>query len=87
MAPFRVLLDHRAEREFQDLPADVRQRFYAVFEELEEDPYRPRPGCDIRMVKGHGRVRAVRVGSYRGFYEVVENEVRMTTFRHRKKAY
>jgi len=33
---------------------------------LEEDPYHPRPGCDIRLVKGHRQVRAVRGGDTAG---------------------
>ncbi len=56
---------------------------------LEEDPYRPRPGCDIRLIKGHPRVRAVRVGEYRGLYEVVEEDriVWFTKFGHRRSFY
>lgn len=84
---FSVQLERRAEREFADLPANVRARFYAVFEALEEDPYRPRPGCDIRMLQGHPGVRAVRVAHYRGIYEVVGSKVRFTRFGHRRSVY
>ena len=56
---------------------------------IEDDPYRPRPGCDIRLVKGHPHVRAVRVGDYRGIYEVVEEEkaVWFTKFGPRRSVY
>jgi len=86
---YRVLIHRRAERELKDLPGHVVDRFAAVFEMLEEDPYRPRPGCDIRMLKGHPRIRAVRVGEYRGIYEVVEEEraVWFTEFGHRRSIY
>lgn len=89
MPPFKVLLDKRAEREMLGLPEEIIRRFAAVFERLEVDPYRPRPGCDIRVVKGHPRLKAVRVGAYRGIYEVLEDEgeVRFSKFGHRRSIY
>ncbi|MBI4361993.1 MAG: type II toxin-antitoxin system RelE/ParE family toxin [Euryarchaeota archaeon] len=87
MGAFRVILDPRAEREFRELPAHVRRRFLGVFSGLEKDPFRPRPGCDIRVMAGGTGGRAVRVGDYRGLYLVVDDEVRFMMFRHRKVAY
>ena len=87
MAPFKVKLERRAEKDFAKLHADVRKRFYTVFEALEADPYRPRPGCDIRVLKGHPNIRAVRVGEYRTIYEVVGTEVWFTKFGHRSTVY
>jgi len=89
MPPYGVLIDRRAERELLALPRHVVERFAKVFQLLEEDPYRPRPGCDIRVVKGHSGVKAIRVGAYRGIYEVrdEEQEVRFTKFGHRGSVY
>ena len=84
---FTVQLERRAEKEFAGLPPPVRARFYLVFEALEEDPYRPRPGCDIRMLQGHPGVRAVRVGHHRCIYEVAGFRVRFTKFAHRRAVY
>jgi mRNA-degrading endonuclease RelE of RelBE toxin-antitoxin system len=83
------MIHKRAEKELGNLPADVIDRFAHVFAQLEEDPYRPRPGCDIRLLRGHPRVRAVRVGNYRGIYEVLEEEkeVWFTKFGHRGSVY
>ncbi len=83
------MIHTRAEKELRDLPGDIVDRFAAVFLMLEQDPYRPRPGCDIRVLKGHPRVRAIRVGAYRGIYEVVEQEktVWFTKFGHRGSVY
>ena len=50
MAPFKVKLERKAEKEFAKLRADVRKRSYTVFQALETDSYRPRPGCDIRVL-------------------------------------
>jgi len=89
LAAYRVFIHKRAEKELDDLPEHVVKRFAVVFEMLEEDPFRPRPGCDIRLVRGHPRMRAVRVGHYRGLYEVVEAEkaVWFTKFGHRRSVY
>ena len=89
MPPYTVYLENRAERDLARLPESVVRRFRDAFAMLEEDPYRPRPGCDIRVVKGHPRIKAVRVGEYRGLYEVVEQEkiVWFTKFGHRHSIY
>ena len=89
MAAYVVYLDKRAEQELRSLPSHVVVRFRHVFELLEEDPYRPRPGCDIRVVRGYPRLKAVRVGAYRGLYEVLEDsrEVWFTKFGHRGTVY
>ena len=54
MERFRVVLEGRARREFARLDAAMRRRFYEAFEALSVDPYRPRPGCDIRKLGGKG---------------------------------
>ena len=84
-----VKMDHRAEKEFKSLPKKIRKRFYRAFELLELNPYKSRPECDIRVIKGGGGARAIRVGQYRGIYQILlgEKEVRFTTFAHRKSVY
>ncbi len=89
LASYQVFIHKQAEKELKRLPRHVVERFAMVFEMLEENPHRPRPGCDIRLVKGHPRLHAVRVGQYRGLYEVVESEkaVWFTKFGHRRSVY
>jgi len=84
-----VLIHKQAEKELLGLPGHVIERFTAVFKMLEADPYRPRPGCDIRLLQGHPRIRAVRVGQHRGTYEIVEEDrsVRFSKFGHRRSFY
>gem|GEM_PF-3257934 len=84
-----VFIHRRAEKELLSLPRHVIERFRKVFEMLEDNPYRPRPGCDIRLVKGHPHLRAVRVGDDRGIYEVVvgEKAVWFTKFGPRRFVY
>jgi mRNA-degrading endonuclease RelE of RelBE toxin-antitoxin system len=87
MKPFRIVLEPHARRDFARLDEAVRRRFYAAFAQLEEDPFRPRPGCDIRALSGDEGVRAIRVGHYRGIYSIVGSDVKFTTFDHRRRAY
>ena len=87
MRTFAIELERRAERDFASLPEEVRKRFYRVFLELSVDPFRPRPGCDIRRLHGERGLRAVRVGDYRAIYRVVGSSVRLAYFAHRSVAY
>ena len=65
----------------------MRGRFYAVMANLEDDPFRPRPACDIRGLDGGSLTRAIRVGRLRGIYEVEGKVVRFTTFGRRPTVY
>jgi mRNA-degrading endonuclease RelE of RelBE toxin-antitoxin system len=82
----RILISRSAERELARLPRDVQQRFADAFDELERDP-RPRPGLDVRPLRGMKGAWRLRVGSYRGIYERGEGELRFTRFGHRKDVY
>jgi mRNA interferase RelE/StbE len=82
----RILISKSAERELARLPRDIQHRFAKAFEELEKDP-RPRPGVDIRPLRGMKGAWRLRVGSYRGVYELEEGQLRFTRFGHRKDVY
>jgi len=61
LARYEVLLEKRAEKELKALPPDVVQRFRRVFEMLEENPYRPKPGWDIRVMAASIEGNGIRV--------------------------
>jgi mRNA interferase RelE/StbE len=82
----RILISRSAERELARLPRDIQQRFVEAFEELEKDP-RPRPGLDIRPLRGLKGAWRLRIGSYRGIYEKEAGQVRFTRFGHRRDVY
>jgi len=65
----------------------LRERLYLAFQKLEENPFRPRSGCDIRLLEGEPSIRALRVGAYRAIYEIVGDEVQITKIAHRKNVY
>ena len=82
----QILISRSAERELAHLPRDVQEHFAKAFEEIERDP-RPRPGLDIRPLRGMKGAWRLRVGSYRGIFEREEGQLRFTRFGHRKDVY
>ena len=82
----RILISRSAERELAHLPRDVQKRFAEAFDELENSP-KPRAGLDIKPLRGMKGAWRLRVGSYRGIFEMAEDEIRFTRFGHRKDVY
>ena len=82
----RILIARSAERELARLPRDIQQRFARAFGELAKDP-RPRPGLDIKPPRGMKGAWRLRIGSYRGIYELEAGQLRFTRFGHRKDIY
>ena len=82
----RILISRAAERELARLPRDVQERFARAFGELEKDPG-PSPGLDVGRLRGMKGAWRLRVGSYRGIYELEEGQLRFTRFGHRKDIY
>ncbi len=82
----RILISRSAERELARLPREIQRRFAEAFDELEKD-LRPRPGLDVKPLRGIKGVWRLRVGSFRGIFEMGEHELRFTRFGHRKDIY
>lgn len=87
MAPFQVQLTRSAEKELSKLPREVTLRFAAAIDRLQEKPTRTRPGVDVKRLKGTRSAWRLRVGDYRGIYEVEGGQVVFTRFAHRSKMY
>ncbi len=83
----RVEFKKSAEKEFSRLPKDVMRRFAEAIEKVAEDPGRPRSGVDIKRLHGTKTTWRLRVGDFRGIYELVEGRVVFTRFAHRSKVY
>jgi len=84
-----VLLSKVAAAQLQNLERPLAKRVKSHLFLLEENPFAPRSGADIRQLESPGgpKFYRLRVGEYRAVYVVVENEVRITEILHRKKAY
>lgn len=85
--PTEIFFKPSAEREFRHLPREIQRRFAKVFESLAEEPTRPRPGLDVKPLRGVKDTWRLRVGDFRGIYEVEPDKVRFTRFGHRSKVY
>lgn len=82
-----VWFTNHARREFEALPEPVQDRFRDALEMLEVGPFDPRPGCDVRPLQARGGAWGLRVGRYRGIYEVVGSRIWFTTFDRRDRVY
>ena len=82
----RVLISRSAERELARLPRDVQERFARPFDEMVKS-LKPRPGLDVKPLRGMKGTWRLRVGSYRGVFEMEAGQVRFTRFGHRKDIY
>ena len=82
----RILISRPAERELARLPRDVQERFAKALGELAKDP-RPRPGLDVKPLRGMKGAWRLCIGSYQGIYEVEERQVRFTRLGHRSNVY
>ena len=87
MPAIRILLTRSAEREFEALERSTQKRFAAAIEELRKDPRRARPGLDIRPLRGLKGMWRLRVGDFRGIYQLADDSVTFTRFAHRSKVY
>ena len=76
----RVTPSETAAR-LRKLPAGTRTRIVKGLRVLEEDPFRPRPKADLRVIEGtNPRKYRIRIGDYRAIYAVVEREVKVEIF-------
>jgi len=84
-----VLLSRTALRQLERLPGEARRRIRSRLEVLADDPFRPRPGADIKLLWGQEDppLFRLRVGDYRILYFVLEAEVRVTEVLPRSRAY
>ena len=81
---YRICIDRQAQKEFNDLPPDVRGRAKESVLALANDP-RPRHS---RKLTGREGWR-IRVGDYRVIYEIEDSEKTITILHlgHRRNVY
>ena len=81
---FRVKVTHKARRELRRLPADRRYQVLKGLKRLEEDPS-PDGGAIKVIAQDHkGKLRRLRIGNYRIFFEVEEDGVFVLRCVHRQ---
>jgi len=89
LARRKVLLSKTALRQLERLNRDVEARIRRQLPVLEEDPFRRRPGADIRPLWSHDDppLYRLRIGDYRVLDFVLGEEVRVTEILHRSQGY
>ncbi len=85
---YRVTLSETAVRQLRKLEKADRDRIVRGLKVLEEDPFRPRPKADIRLLEGtEPKKYRLRIGEYRAVYAVVGSEVRVIEVFARGRGY
>ncbi len=75
---YRVMLSETAVRQLRRLPSRDQRRIAQALKVLVEDPFRPRPKADVRVLEGtEPRKYRLGIGEYRAVYAVVSHEVRV----------
>ena len=89
MTGHEVLISKTDVRQLDQLERVVAERIRRKLRVLEEDPFRSRPGADLRLLWGDDEppLYRLRVGDYRILYFVVGRQVRITEVLHRSQAY
>ena len=89
MTGHEVLISKTAARQLDRLDRSVAERIRRKLRVLEEDPFRSRPGADLRLLweDDEPPLYHLRIGDYRVLYFVVGKEVRITEVLHRSQAY
>ena len=75
---FQVALHGDARKFLDRLQRGHRDRIAAGLRVLEEDPFTPRPGADIKRLhgtRGRNDLYRLRIGKFRAVYEVVGSDV------------
>ena len=84
---FAVMLSPDAMRYLNSLDTKRVKNIRRHLKELEKDPFRPRPACDIDIVGGSGRppLYRLRMGEFRAMYFVEEQAVYITDLFPKKR--
>lgn len=75
---YTVLVSRTFQRQFNALNNNIRVRIKSALKELEKDPFEPRPGADIKSIKGTKPQKyRLRVGDYRIIYRIESTIVKI----------
>ena len=88
MTKFKVLLSETARKQLAEAGAKDEARIRRGLSQLESEPYRPRPGADIKKLVGvDPPLYRLRVGDWRALFFIEGTEVKVTSIRRRENAY
>lgn len=71
---FKVIIKPRAEREFKDLPRELKERIYKELRKLSSDPF---SHPQVKKISGTERGYRLRVGRWRILFALFSQEKRI----------
>lgn len=82
--PFSVRLNNKAEKQFQGLESDFKERARQLFFDLEQAPV-PFKKYDLKKIKGEANTYRIRLSRFRVLYTIFHEEkiVRVTKIERR----
>jgi len=88
LTKFQVLLSETARKQLAETGAKDEARIRRGISRLESDPYRPRPGADIKkLVAADPAMYRLCVGDWRVLFFLDGTKVKVTSVRRRENAY
>lgn len=84
---FTLQLSRTAQKALDELQPNAVRRIWMHLEELQKDPYRPRPLADIVPVEGSKMTYRLRIGKHRVEYEVhkTDNTIKISKIFQKKR--
>ena len=72
---YQILISTTFQKQLEKLDDQLKKSVKDSLEELEEDPYEPRSGADIKKLSGTDPTKyRLRIGDYRVIYTVDESD-------------
>ena len=86
---FTIIIDERVDKDLEDIPKHIVEKFLNSLDDLETNPYRSRAIMDIKKLVGIDDTYRLRLGKYRVLYVIdfVKLLVKITSVKPRDKAY
>jgi len=84
---FKLQFSRTSQKALDKLPSNALIKIFTHLEELQRDPYRPRPLADIVPVAGSKTVYRLRIGKLRVEYEIfnLENSINISKIFPKKR--
>ncbi len=85
---YKVFISRTFQKKIYKLQKSIQNLIQKSLKELEEDPYTPRPNCDIKLLKDtRPKKYRLRVGDYRAIYKINIKEVKVIDLLKREAGY
>jgi len=85
---YKVFISRTFQKKFYQLQKSLQNLIRKTLKELEKDPYKSKPNCDIKLLKDtRPKKRRLRVGNYRIIYAVEDKEIKIIDLLKREAGY